>query len=312
MIIRILIVIITFSLTISLSAYSCEEPFSLKGSAEFKNNIKSCEVSAKNGSSIAKHNLAIHFIKGYGTEKNGKAGIDLLIQASNESNMDSQLMLSLLYLNNNEFKNPNKAIPWLKQLATKEHSYALFLLGELYAEGEFVAQDLPLAKDLLSRSNLPESKELLSKLNEPDSNWFGYFKDALLIIVVLVVISFLRNSPSGTKKKPRRKSASKSNVKATKKVIKNIASSSSNTKKSTQKTKKLHTHPYHCAWCHITATASSFLIKNDCINSPSGKHEAIPTPTTGECRYCGNRTDTFVNGRCTKSPYNNRHALKEN
>jgi hypothetical protein len=116
---------------------------------------------ARIGYSDAMVTLAEMYYYGHGTEMNKKKALKQFKDAAKYGSVKGQHKTAMMYLNNEEFKDIDKGIKYLKKAARNNSTGSSFLLGIMYFDKDFYEQDFQEADKWLSKAYKGGFKKML-------------------------------------------------------------------------------------------------------------------------------------------------------
>jgi len=116
---------------------------------------------ARIGYSDAMVTLAEMYYYGHGTEINKKKALKQFKNAAKYGSVKGQHKTAMMYLNNEEFKDVDKGIKYLKKAARNKSTGSSFLLGIMYFDKDFYEQDFEEADKWLSKAYRGGFKKML-------------------------------------------------------------------------------------------------------------------------------------------------------
>jgi len=116
---------------------------------------------ARIGYSDAMVTLAEMYYYGHGTEVNKKKALKQFKSAAKYGSVKGQHKTAMMYLNNEEFKDLDKGVKYLKKAARNNSTGSSFLLGIMYFDKDFYEQDFEEADKWLSKAYRGGFKRML-------------------------------------------------------------------------------------------------------------------------------------------------------
>ncbi|QYK12880.1 sel1 repeat family protein [Shewanella rhizosphaerae] len=119
---------------------------------ECVDHFKEYKTLARYGHSDAMYTLAEMYRLGYGTESDMRLSTKWYRRAAKLGNPFAQYKAAILYLQEGENQDIDKAMRYLRDANRADLNEAAHLLGMLYVEGELVEKDKVKAKDYLTKA----------------------------------------------------------------------------------------------------------------------------------------------------------------
>ncbi|MCG9738310.1 sel1 repeat family protein [Shewanella insulae] len=122
------------------------------GSAECKEYFKAYTILTKRGHSDAMATLGELYYAGYGTKKNPKKALKWFRRAAKFGNTTAQYKAAVMYLQDTDYQDVDKAISLLKRSMKVDFSPSALILGKVYLNETLAEQDLTEADKWLSKA----------------------------------------------------------------------------------------------------------------------------------------------------------------